>query len=121
MATRQELLDRVVAHCNTQGHQSVSEDGEDGDNCLYHAPDGSKCAIGALIPDEMYNRLWDVQPLNARLLPADVLTACGFDLSRDSEMIFIDDLQGLHDDQDNWADGRLTDAAVVYVRRQWGI
>lgn len=47
--TDQELFDRVAEHLLTQGKQA-----KQGTTCVYRAPDGSKCAIGCLIPDEKY-------------------------------------------------------------------
>ena len=41
----------MVEHLRQQGKPSVGPNGA----CLYRGPDGTKCAIGALIPDECYN------------------------------------------------------------------
>lgn len=40
MMTRQEVFDKVVAHLRAQGRKAVNERGD----CVYHAPDGTKCA-----------------------------------------------------------------------------
>ena len=49
-ATRQQLFDVVAAHLLRQNKKSMDAAGF----CMYRAPDGCKCAIGCLIPDEMY-------------------------------------------------------------------
>ena len=49
--SRQEIFDKVASHLLTQGKQSTDLDG----NCLYRRADGLKCAIGCLIPDELYD------------------------------------------------------------------
>jgi hypothetical protein len=49
---QQKWFDQALAHMRKQGKRSMAE--ESGDMCLYRAPDGGKCAIGALIPDELY-------------------------------------------------------------------
>ncbi len=47
--TAQEIFDTVVAHLRKQGRKSY-----DGRICLYRGPNGTKCAAGCLIPDELY-------------------------------------------------------------------
>lgn len=46
---RQEIFDTVATHLLTQGHKAFDL------NCKYHAKNGDKCAIGVLIPDELYD------------------------------------------------------------------
>lgn len=48
--TNQEAFTAVVLHLRKQGRRAMT-----GTDCLYRAPDGCKCAIGALIPDDQYN------------------------------------------------------------------
>ena len=48
--TNQEMFDKVCAHLLTQLSTSLDDTG----TCLYRGPDGKKCAIGCLIPDELY-------------------------------------------------------------------
>ena len=45
----QEFFDKTLAHLKQQGVRSVG-----GARCLYRGPDGTKCAIGFHIPDELY-------------------------------------------------------------------
>jgi hypothetical protein len=47
--TDQQVFDTVVKHLLTQNKRSA-----DHTICLYRGPHGSKCAIGCLIPDELY-------------------------------------------------------------------
>jgi hypothetical protein len=49
--TAQEAFDTVARHLIAQGHAAQSEDGE---ASLYRAPDDSRCAVGCLIPDDLY-------------------------------------------------------------------
>lgn len=48
--TAQEVFDEVIEHLFKQGKQAIDALG----TCQYRAPDGSKCAVGALIPDDKY-------------------------------------------------------------------
>lgn len=50
MLDRQETFDRVLDHLRKQGEPAVNNMGF----CRYRTEDGRKCAIGALIPDELY-------------------------------------------------------------------
>ncbi len=51
--TKQEIFDKVKAHLLAQGKRAVNGDG----NCMYRGMDGTKCAVGCLIPDELYTPL----------------------------------------------------------------
>lgn len=64
--TNQELFDTVAAHLLRQGRRAITADGY---NCRYRTePDEDgvvlKCAIGCLIPDELYRPGFEGCPLN---------------------------------------------------------
>lgn len=46
----QEIFDKVLAHLRAQGKQSTA-----GGVCAYRSPEGNMCAVGCLIPDELYD------------------------------------------------------------------
>ena len=48
--THQEIFDKVATHLLTQKKQAVSDEGV----CLYRTPSGLSCAVGCLIPDDLY-------------------------------------------------------------------
>lgn len=48
--TPQELINKVYSHLIKQGGPS-----QNNGSCAYRAPDGRQCAIGCLIPDELYS------------------------------------------------------------------
>jgi hypothetical protein len=52
---RQEIFDKVKAHLLEQGCRSVDPPVHGAAWCKYRGPRGLKCAIGALIPDEVYD------------------------------------------------------------------
>jgi hypothetical protein len=56
MMTNQEVFDKVAIHLLTQNKKSIhpKSSGNIG-TCLYRGPDGLKCAVGAMIPDELYS------------------------------------------------------------------
>jgi hypothetical protein len=54
--TAQEIFDRVWTHFVTNdGPLSIGEDGE----CRYRGPNGARCAVGLLIPDDEYTSALD--------------------------------------------------------------
>lgn len=50
--TPQEIFDIVVTHIYSMKHRSRNSDQP---ACAYRAEDGSRCAVGILIPDENYH------------------------------------------------------------------
>jgi hypothetical protein len=50
-ATLQDIFDQAVDHLRTQNSIAM-----EGDMCMYRTPDGKKCAAGAFISDEEYER-----------------------------------------------------------------
>lgn len=52
--TTQEAFHRVYRHLLTQGHRATRYSKTNYVSCVYRGEDGSRCAIGALIPDELY-------------------------------------------------------------------
>ena len=49
--TEQEIFDTVLAHLREQGKAAATDDG----GCRYRGADGTACAVGCLIPDELYD------------------------------------------------------------------
>jgi hypothetical protein len=50
LGTRRDVFETIKAHLLAQKAKSVSDQG----GCMYRSPDGLKCAIGCLIPDDAY-------------------------------------------------------------------
>ena len=122
-ARRQHWFDHAVQNLLLQGKQSV--DGSNG--CAYRSGDGSKCAIGWLIPDEAYyegfegmsaidvvHNYWDrVSDLES--------IRCFITLDEDREMHvpILMQLQEAHDQlgrstkSENWLDTFITKARDV--------
>jgi hypothetical protein len=57
--TDQTMFDTVVTHLLTQNSTSIGIGG----TCLYRGPDNKRCAIGCLIPDEMYTKALEYKPV----------------------------------------------------------
>jgi hypothetical protein len=52
---QQEIFDKVVTHLRKQGQPAKNEDGE----CQYRTEDGLMCAVGCLIPDNLYREQFE--------------------------------------------------------------
>lgn len=89
--TKAEAKARIIAHFTKDPRFGV----EDGD-CLYRASEGRKCAVGCLIPDELYNPAWEHQIGIASALGASP------DLA-----LFLEKAQEIHDRTS--ADGTMAD------------
>jgi hypothetical protein len=65
---KQDILKEVIDKINGQGGYSGRKH-DHGVVCMYRGPERRKCAIGMLMPDEVYNR--DMEGKTFRLLVAD--------------------------------------------------
>lgn len=71
--------------------------------CSYRGPGNTRCAVGMLIPDDLYSRVLEDYPIS-RLLARGYLPG----IDRTAEP-FLCLMQGLHDD---WASGLLNGVRV---------
>lgn len=93
--TNQEIFDTVVRHLLRQGVQSLANPAEP-NICAYHAPDGLRCAVGALIDDDYYYPGLEGCPAcNAGVMRAARAAPA-------SEQLLLD-LQAVHDDAEPFA------------------
>jgi hypothetical protein len=51
----QEIFDKVSEHLINQGCKSVSVKDNNSFCCMYRGKNGNMCAVGCLIPDELYS------------------------------------------------------------------
>lgn len=71
LPSAQEVFDLVVEHLFTQGRPAY--DGSQG--CMYRTYDGLRCAVGVLIPDDLYHPSFEtieVRVLIQELFDADL-------------------------------------------------
>lgn len=92
--TLQQLFDTVVSHLRKQGRKSTDETTH---MCAYRGSDGAMCAIGALIPDSLYDPRMEnmrVRTLVNNKNYADIMKKSGID---DSNLALAEALQETHD------------------------
>jgi hypothetical protein len=93
--TRQDLFDVIAWNLLRQNAKATAPDGV---KCRYRAPDGKRCAIGWIMPDDVYS-----EALEYRGVPdvATVLmgTEYGGDYARflDRHIGMLNDFQEMHD------------------------
>ena len=115
---KQEIYDRVKKHLLTQNVRSTEWQGSSPE-CKYRGDNGTKCAIGALIPDRLYSTDMEgssVSGLSERY-------ACTFDkifgntLAHDDLLMLLRDLQVTHDNfyPKDWK------AELTYVANKHGL
>ncbi len=99
--TIDELFDKVVSHCNTQGAQAYDKL----EGCVYKDSEGRKCAIGALRTPEDLDLAKGMYCSAIRLqeLIPGCLERAGIPGENDSiRGCIADQLQQLHDVPLNW-------------------
>lgn len=93
--TKQEIYDTVCAHLAQQKRRAF----ENG-SCRYRTSDGLKCAIGCLIPDDLYDPRMDDPAVNIGvvslldLFPLDPIFG-------DVSELFLASIQNAHDRSGN--------------------
>ncbi|MGQ7794513.1 hypothetical protein ACUN0C_19080 [Faunimonas sp. B44] len=108
IGNRQEAFDFVVRHLFKQGERAVAEGG----GCLYRGPDGTKCAVGCLIPDELYTPR--LEGNSVFMLPQRVLDQ----LPAPS---LLNELQIAHDDPTNWWNPTRLRYHLTVIAQHWAL
>lgn len=91
--TNQEAFNTVVQHLRTQGEPSINpKNSRYIARCLYRHPDGIKrCAVGVLIPDELYQDDMECQSVY------DLVTNGDLPFLSDLDINLLTNLQDAHD------------------------
>lgn len=99
--TKQEIFNKVYTHLMAQGRRAMQVSPYGVEYCMYRAPDGGKCAIGCLIPDEMYSERMENRPVSGMLTDFKDVGAL---LDRENNRAFLSRLQRVHDEHqpDEW-------------------
>jgi len=90
--TPQEIFDTVVAHLFAQKHRAFSNT-----RCVYRAGNGDKCAVGVLIPDDVYSPKMEGGNVEGLIDGRFKIP----DFIYDNHEL-LGSLQGAHDNAGNW-------------------
>jgi len=99
-SSRQEIFDYVTPLLFAQGERSMLEGGT---TCAYRGVDGMRCAVGFLIPDELYS--YGLEGKSA--MDVDITKRLNNVITTDDDLgLFLTDLQDVHD---GWTSGEKAD------------
>jgi hypothetical protein len=109
----QQAFEMAVKHLRKQGCRSGRVRPFNGSmNCLYRLPESNlKCAVGALIPDELYQQSFEGTSIVGLIDTFDDLNS----LFKDVNLKLLEDLQNVHDNSEvtNW-ENELKELSIVY-------
>jgi hypothetical protein len=99
---RQAIFDKVKRHLLKQGCKSMEDDKSAITRwCMYRGPRGLKCAIGALIPDDLYDPAMEMKSIGQLLRSwewgAAIEKATGASSDSAADVGFLSKLQNVHD------------------------
>lgn len=97
----QAVYGQVKKHLLTQGIKSVSAYVPDDDgsaSCAYRGVNGTRCAIGCIIPDELYDPKMEGKRASA-ILREYVDLAEYLEIEDDDDLFFLEGLQSIHDSE----------------------
>jgi hypothetical protein len=108
MYTNQSAFDAAATHLIAQGRKCF---GLNIKACAYRGPDGTRCAVGALIPDELYDAFWESNPIRNVLDYSDGIR----DHFEQTDTLLLVRLQMVHDlfPVEAWPE-RLRDTAKTF-------
>lgn len=123
---QQEIFDTVAKHLFTQGERSMMTKGDNdvfsGEFCAYRGENGMKCAVGALITDEMYNPAMDSFNGDG----TGIYTILGkfknkFPAWFRENAYLLENLQDIHDRVENWSTTEVMKEALIFCAEQHGL
>lgn len=102
---KQEIFDTVAKHLFSQGQRAMMNNnhGLDGEYCAYRGENGMKCAVGVLIPDDMYDP--DMDKFGGDGTSIDCILHKYPDKVPEwfhENSVFLESLQDIHDSASNW-------------------
>ena len=101
---RQEIFDKVANHLLTQNAQAETfvsnESGAVYNICAYRTDDGLKCAVGCLIPDELYSFKLEGIGTVSPDFPKEIFTSIFGENYSELDTYFLRCLQHIHDFHD---------------------
>jgi hypothetical protein len=110
--TQQAVFEHVSRHLFRQGRKAAAN----GD-CLYRGPDGTCCAVGCLIPDEVYSESMEGRCIHA-LIHQDARDSLAY-LEPFSQL--LESLQSVHDSSSAWESSRNMRAELRHVGEGCGL
>lgn len=97
----QEIFDTVATHLFNQGQRCAikSKTSPGTMSCVYRGPNGTKCAVGALLSDEDYRAKMDDDGMTAEMLIHSFKHLPTWFIRQNG---LLTSLQRVHDNGENW-------------------
>jgi hypothetical protein len=114
--THQELFDTVATHLFTQGEQSLCESGSVDATCAYRGDNGLTCAVGCILPDDIYTNDMEGEGVQSDLVSAAIAEAYGAEA-----VPLLTCLQHCHDNPINWRTSRMMRRQLSNVAQAEGL
>lgn len=92
---KKEVFIKMAEHLLNQGSKST-ENGNFSSDCLYRAPNGNKCAVGALINDEYYEEGLEGKTIDDKIVQQAVSASLESPLTKEDIDLLVD-MQEAHD------------------------
>ena len=109
--TNQQAYDKVVRHLLSAPRRSFGRSPSTGrEVCKYRTSGGDRCAIGALIDDEQYDRALDSDEGSTGIMN---VIASGLVDGGGLDTMLLHRLQSLHDDPTNWGPDGFTNISAL--------
>jgi hypothetical protein len=96
--TPQKIFDKVAKHLFTQGKRAMLDPTRESGQCMYRGPDGSKCAVGVLIPNKLYRKGMEMRTIIGLLDDEEVVLPAW--MAENRELLWA--LQCVHDQHEAW-------------------
>ena len=93
--TSGQVFETVATHLFMQGNRAM----DTGNTCVYRGMDGTKCAMGVLVPDSAYDKKWDDDGVGVGFVLINGVKALKH-LSKHTDV--LTSLQAIHDSEHNW-------------------
>jgi len=111
--TKQEIFNKVWDHfIVNKGKRSMSPSGK---SCRYRGEDGGRCAVGILIPDEMYSS--EIE--GSRVHCLDINSNDIYQYLGKDNMLFLDSLQCVHDESRCWNKGVMDSKSLMLLAKTY--
>lgn len=105
--TNQEAFEKMVLHLRKQGAKATVVPGRGLSSCMYRAPNGFRCAVGCLIPDDEYSP--DFERASVSCIVGKVPSLDGVSMN------LLIAMQHVHDNHEVYAwEAQFSDVAECY-------
>jgi hypothetical protein len=112
--TAVEIIDEIAKHFNLTNNRSVKENTVN--YCVYNGPNGKRCAYGYLFPDDAMHIFMDSEGKSVSIIFDHTKKHMKPEYAGKIKR-FYEDLQGFHDDVENFTMEGLSERGLKMVKK----